>query len=85
MPPIHFWGNSSSMSNQFLAYSGIFENERKKRLKKMRNVNKTKILTPQWPSKHLKSKSQSKVETYISAKTTVMQKKTTDFSLILNN
>ena len=22
MPPIHFWGNSSSISNQFLAYSG---------------------------------------------------------------
>ena len=21
MPPIHFWGNSSSISNQFLAYS----------------------------------------------------------------
>ena len=25
MPPIHFWGNSSSISNQFLAYSALFK------------------------------------------------------------
>ena len=23
MPPIHYWGNSSSISNQFLAYSDV--------------------------------------------------------------
>ena len=27
MPPIHFWGNSSSISNQFLAHSEVSFNE----------------------------------------------------------